>query len=144
GGIWHYAGTPYQSKTRMSGIDEIHIVKDKIFDEVSNEKTQEHVGFKSTVTVLRVEPGSSKIRESYQQESITRYEPVDKGTGIIKLFGSTKSFDQDGKPKVQTDNQTYVQKASPYARIDRQKGLDMHSLFRQFLIDSGRSNLLPD
>lgn len=139
GGIWHYVGTPYKSKTKLSSEDEIHLVKEKLFDPYN----ETSVRFKSVVNVIRVKRSSSIIKESYQQESITTYQPLDDGQDNIKLSASTKSFSEDGKPLFQADNEARVRKLSPYAPVDSVNGKDLNKLFRDFLVSSGRSNLLP-
>lgn len=139
GDIWHYVGTPYKSQTRLSRYDEIHFVKEKNYDAYDDQSVQ----FKSIVNVIRTKRSSSKIADSYQQESITRYVPLDEGTGDIQLTASTKSFDQDGKPIIRADNRARVRKVGKFHEVRFHKKKDMRKLFTEFLIATGRSNLLP-
>ena len=139
GAVWHYVGVPYKSQTRMSRFFEIHYVKEKVYDQYKSDSVQ----FRSIVNVIRTKRSSNKITDSYQQESITRYVPLEEGTGDIQLTASTKSFDQDGKPLIRADNTARVRKIAKFHEVRFHKKKDMRKLFRQFLINSGRSNLLP-
>ncbi|MBK9143615.1 MAG: hypothetical protein IPM23_14020 [Candidatus Melainabacteria bacterium] len=140
GGIWHYAGTPYTSRTRLAYLDEYHLVKSKDFVEGVTDRVE----FRSTVTAVRVDPSTGKIKKTYQQESITIYRPVPGSVDTIELFGSTRSFDQDGRPELENDNQARIRRRAPFQQVDSKDGVDLKALFRAFLIGSGRSDLLPD
>ncbi|HMP50416.1 MAG TPA: hypothetical protein PKD05_02580 [Candidatus Melainabacteria bacterium] len=83
------------------------------------------------------------IKDSYVQESITSYEPLSASTDEIKLQASTRSFDQDGKPLIQADNEARVRRLAEFTPVDRYRERDMRFLFRQFLTESGRYDLLP-
>ena len=139
GGIWHYVGVPYKSETRLSRFDEIHVVSEKRFDSYSESR----VSFRSVVNVIRTKRSSNEIHESYQQESITTYTPLNEGVGDIKLSASTKSFDQEGNPLIQADNEARVYKKEDFKEVRTYKNKDMRKLFKEFLNSTGRSNLLP-
>ncbi|MBI1270997.1 hypothetical protein GC174_11255 [bacterium] len=143
GGIWHYIGVPYKSETRLASVNEIHLVKEKRFDPYSEAK----VSFRSVVNVIRVKRTKDgkdpTIKDSYVQESITSYEPLSASTDKIKLQASTKSFDQDGNPLIQADNEATVKKLAEFTPVDTYRQRDMRYLFRQFLTESGRYELLP-
>ncbi len=141
GHVWHYIGTPYHSKTGLMMFDEYHLVTGKHF----NRSDEEEVAFTSVVTVARVRPIDRHITEVFQQESITSYRPIpSEGGTLIKLSASTKSFDKDGQPLVQTDNVARVKKIRPFTPINQYQGKNMKELFREFLIAKGLTNLLPD
>lgn len=143
GGIWHYIGVPYKSETRLASLNEIHLVKEKRFEPYSEKK----VSFRSVVNVIRVKRTKDErepiIKDSYVQESITSYEPLSASTDEIKLQASTRSFDQDGKPLIQADNEARVRRLAEFTPVDRYRERDMRFLFRQFLTESGRYDLLP-
>jgi hypothetical protein len=138
GDVWHFIGTPYHSKTSMSQFDEYHLVKSKIF----NRCDEEAVTFTTLMTVVRTEYGH-QIKESFQSESITSYSP-DSEPGVVKLFGSTKSFDASGAALKQTDNIARIKQLKPFSEVRTYHGQDMRTLFRQFLVERGLTNLLPD
>ncbi|MEZ4533877.1 MAG: hypothetical protein R3D26_02555 [Cyanobacteriota/Melainabacteria group bacterium] len=143
GGIWHYIGVPYKSETRLTSVTEIHLVKEKRFDPY----TENRVRFRSVVNVIRVKRTNhgrdQKIKESYVQESITSYEPYSANSDDIKLQASTKSFNQDGKPMIQADNEARVKKLAEFSPVDSYRDRDMRYLFRLFLTETGRDDLLP-
>jgi len=138
GGIWHYIGTPYHSKTSLSNFDEIHLVRSKRF----HQSDQSGISFTTAMTVVRVEMGNV-ITESFQQESITSYAPGLE-PGFIQMSASTKSFDAAGQPWRQSDNVAKIKKIKPFAELKTYHGRDMRESFRTYLIANGKSNLLPD
>lgn len=138
GGIWHYIGTPYHSKTTLSQFTEYHLVKSKDFTKADDQG----VAFTTVMTVIRSN-ATSRILESFQQESITTYTPTGE-PGAIEMSASTKSFDANGKPRNQSDNVAKIKQASPFAEVDTYQGKDMKALFREYLISKGLDNLLPD
>jgi hypothetical protein len=137
GGIWHYIGTPYHSKTTLSQFTEFHLVKTKEFTKAD----EEGVSFTTVMTVIRSN-SSSQILESFQQESITAYNPTEE-PGAIEMTASTKSFDANGKPNRQSDNVAKIKQATPFIEVDSYQGKDMKALFRQYLISKKMDNLLP-
>lgn len=139
GGIWHYVGTPYKSQAKLSRENEIHLVKEKEY-EPFNEK---RVRFRSLVNVIRVKRSSSKVKSSYQQESITTYTPVGSSSYRIKLSASTKSFDENGNPLIRADNEAQPRRIKPFEAVKTYRGKDMKALFIDFLKCTGRTNLLP-
>ena len=140
GGIWHYVGVPYKSVTKRGSSDEIHLVREKNYAPY-NEYDLE---FRSYFQVLLVSRSSKKIKDSYQQESITTYRPYMDGTGDIELEGSSKSFDEDGNPLVRSDNEARVKSMAKFKEVRTYKGKDMRKSFREFLLSTGREHLLPD
>ncbi|MDZ4836890.1 MAG: hypothetical protein SGJ27_24170 [Candidatus Melainabacteria bacterium] len=138
GGIWHYVGTPYHSKTSLSQFNEIHLVKSKEF-RIADEQG---VSFTTVMTVIRSN-SVSQILETFQQESITSYTPA-ATPGSIEMTASTKSFDANGKPSRQSNNIATIKQASPFSEVDTYQGKDMKALFCEFLISTDQTNLLPD
>lgn len=137
GGIWHYVGTPYHSKTTLSQFTEFHLVKSKEFTKAD----EQGVSFTTVMTVIRSN-SSGQILESFQQESITTYTPTPE-PGAIEMTASTKSFDANGKPNRQSDNVAKIKQATPFIEVDSYQGKDMKALFREYLISKGLDNLLP-
>lgn len=137
GGIWHYIGTPYHSKTALSQFTEYHLVKSKEFTKAD----EQGVSFTTVMTVIRSN-SSSQILESFQQESITTYTPTAE-SGSIEMTASTKSFDANGKANRQSDNIAKIKQSTPFVEVDVYQGKDMKALFRQYLISRGLDKLLP-
>ncbi len=137
GGIWHYIGTPYHSKTALSQFTEYHLVKSKEFTKAD----EQGVSFTTVMTVIRSN-SSSQILESFQQESITTYTPTAE-SGSIEMTASTKSFDANGKANRQSDNIAKIKQSTPFVEVDIYQGKDMKALFRQYLISKGLDKLLP-
>jgi len=137
GGIWHYIGVPYTSKTRMADYEEIHEVKEKKFLVA----TADLVQFRSVVTVVRVGNDSGRVADSFQQESITTYKPYE--DGLIELSASTKTFDAGGRAVFQQDNQAKIRRARRFSPQDHKEGKDLKELFIQYLTAQGLTNLLP-
>lgn len=137
GGIWHFIGTPYHSKTSMAEFDEYHLVRSKVF----NRADDQALTFTSVMTVVRTYIGH-QIKESYQSESITSYSPDPNG-GFVNLSASTKSFDAQGQPLRQTDNVARIKQIKPFIEVKTYHGQDMRERFREFLIAKGLTNLLP-
>ncbi len=138
GGIWHYIGTPYHSKTALAQFTEYHLVKSKDFTKAD----EQEVSFTTVMTVIRSD-SSSKIIESFQQESITSYKPSQL-PGEIEMSASTKSFEANGAPDKQSDNVAKIKQSSPFKQVDTYQGKDMKVLFRAFLIGRKLNNLLPE
>lgn len=138
GGIWHYVGTPYHSKTTLLQFNEFHLVKSKEFSKAD----EQGVVFTTVMTVIRSN-ATSRILESFQQESITTYKPSSEA-GSIEMTASTKSFDANGQPKNQSDNVAKIKQATPFVEIDSYQGKDMKALFREYLISKGLEKLLPE
>jgi hypothetical protein len=137
GGIWHFIGTPYHSKTSMTEFDEYHLVKSKVF----NRADEQAVAFTTVMTVVRTVAGN-QIQESYQSESITSYSPADEG--FVNLSASTKSFDASGYALRQTDNIAKIRRIKPFLEVKTYHGQNMRERFREFLTAKGLTNLLPD
>lgn len=125
GNVWHYLGTPYTSKAELPNFVEYHTVKSKSAQELS----EQAAAFRSIVSVARVRSGI--VRESYQQESITRYAPEDGFT--ITMAASTKSFDPTGAPLFQQDNQARIKRYAGFHRVDSEHGRNLKLLFEQFI-----------
>jgi hypothetical protein len=139
GGIWHYIGTPYSSKTRLSAFDEYHIVNTKKFGRVDDSM----VSFTTLMTVVRVRSGE-RIGDVYQQESITSYRPAGQDGAYIDMSASAKSFDSLGLPWRQSDNVARIKRLEPFMEVKEYQGKDMRKLFRDYLHFKGFINLVPD
>ena len=137
GGIWHYIGAPYTSKTRLTAYQEYHQVKEKQFL-VANES---QVQFRTLMTVVRVSNINSRVADSFQQESITSYRPVE--DGIISLAASNKTFDANGRAVFQQDNEARIRRYKHFYETDKKDGKNLRELFLQYLEANGLSNLIP-
>lgn len=138
GNVWHYIGVPYNSSSKLTLFAEHHLVSEKKFDRLD----ERMVRFRSMMKVVRV--SFSKISESYQQESITSYEPIEGTDKVINLRASTKTFDDDGRPKLQADNVAQVKRVKTFTEVTDYKGRDMRKLLREYLSNKGLTNLIPD
>lgn len=138
GNVWHYIGVPYNSSSKLTLFAEHHLVSEKKFDRSDAQMVQ----FRSVMKVIRV--SFSNISESYQQESITSYTPIEGTDKAINLKASTKIFDDAGRPWSQADNVAEVRRVKPFAEIHEYKKRDMRKLFREFLTSNGMSNLIPE
>lgn len=136
GNIWHFIGAPYTSKTNLSDYDEIHEVKEKEFLTVSNHQ----VTIRTVVGVIRVS-STGRVKDSFQQESITNYAPME--DGYMKLTSSTKTFSDTGKPLHLQENEADIKRVKAFVERDSADNKDLRSLFRHFLTTNGLSNLMP-
>ena len=139
GGIWHYVGIPYSSKTRLSEFDEHHVVTSKTFDCSDPSR----VSIRSVAAVVRVSHNDRTIIDSFQQESVTTYTPTDL-PGELFLAASTKTFDATGTPTLQGDNTASVHRVKPFAPVHTLNGKQLTQLFRDYLIGHGLAYLLAD
>jgi len=137
GGIWHYIGAPYTSKTRLTAYQEFHQVKEKQFL-VANEA---QVQFRTLMTVVRVSNLNGRVADSFQQESITSYRPVE--DGIIALAASNKTFDANGRAVFQQENEARIRRYKHFYETDKKDGKNLKELFLQYLEANGLSNLIP-
>lgn len=136
GNIWHFIGAPYTSKTSLSDYDEIHEVKEKEFLSSANHL----VIIRSVVGVIRVS-SSGRVKESFQQESITNYGPDE--DGYMKLTSSTKTFSDTGKPLHLQENEARIKRVKAFVERDSYDNKDLRNLFKHYLTTHGLSNLLP-
>jgi len=137
GGIWHYVGVPYTSKTRLTAYQEFHQVKEKQFLKANENGVQ----FRTLMTVVRVSNLNNRVSDSFQQESITRYRPYE--DGVIEMTASTKTFDASGRAMFQQDNEAKIRRYKHFAVINQKDGKNLRELFVQYLQDNGLSNLIP-
>ncbi len=139
GGIWHYVGMPYSSRTKLSEFDEHHLVTSKTFDCSDPSR----VLVRSLAKVIRVQHIDNVILDTFQQESVTSYMPASNGSDLF-LSASTKTFDANGVPVLQGDNTADVKKTKSFTPVEVQKGKNIAQLFRDYLIGHGMAHLLPD
>ncbi|CAN5384750.1 hypothetical protein BH11CYA1_BH11CYA1_32490 [soil metagenome] len=137
GGIWHYIGAPYTSKTKLTAYQELHQVKEKQFLVANDAQVQ----FRTLMTVVRVSNMSGRVADSFQQESITSYRPVE--DGIISLAASNKTFDANGRALFQQDNEARIRRYKHFYETDKKDGKNLRELFLQYLEANGLSNLIP-
>ncbi|MBK7749233.1 MAG: hypothetical protein IPI39_18505 [Candidatus Obscuribacter sp.] len=137
GNVWHFNGVPYTSETRLSDYIEYHKVTSKTF-QVANAN---EVRFRTLMTVVRVSPSTETIIKSFQQESITSYKPD--GDGQIQLTSSIKAFDDNGNAVHETCNTATIKRIKPFVQIDHRDGKDLAHLFKNYLIKSNMTYLLP-
>lgn len=137
GGIWHYIGAPYTSKTKMTAYQEFHQVKEKQFLVANDSQVQ----FRTLMTVVRVSNLNGRVNDSFQQESITSYRPLE--DGVIALAGSNKTFDANGQAVFQQDNEARIRRYRHFNVADRKDGKNLKELFLQYLQANGLSNLIP-
>lgn len=136
-GIWHYIGVPYRSKTRLTNYVEYHDVKEKRFLVAS----QTMVQFRTIMTVVRVDGGTGRISDTFQQESITSYRPLEEG--VIEMTASNKTFDANGRALHQQDNEARIKRYRRYAALNHKDGKDLKTMFVDYLASNGLSNLIP-
>jgi hypothetical protein len=136
-GIWHYIGVPYRSKTRLDSYQEFHDVKEKQFL-VAN---QQMVQFRTLMTVVRVSNSNGRITDTFQQESITSYRPLE--DGVMQLTASNKTFDAGGRALYQQDNEARIKRFRHFSPVNRKDGKDLKALFIDYLAANGMSNLIP-
>jgi len=138
GQVWHYVGVPYTSKSVRTNGEEIHEVKEKQFLKT----TDEVVEFRAVATVLIVDNYSSSIQRTYQQESLTTYEPI--ADDRISMTASTKVFDAAGRPQTLQKNEAIIKRYKHFQTINQKDGKDLKALFREFMTAKGMADLLND
>jgi hypothetical protein len=138
GQVWHYLGVPYTSKTVHTSSEEIHEVKEKQFLKA----TDDEVAFRAVATVLFVDNLSNRIQRTYQQESLTTYQPI--SDDRMSMAASTKVFDASGRPQTLQKNEAIIKRYKHFHPISEQDGKDLKALFRNFLTAKGMADLLPD
>ncbi|MBU6450659.1 MAG: hypothetical protein KGS72_02695 [Cyanobacteria bacterium REEB67] len=138
GQVWHYLGVPYTSKSTRSQAIEIHEVKEKQLVQGGSDE----VTFRAVATVILVDDFTSRIKRTYQQESLTSYQPI--AEDRLSMTASTKVFDAQGQPQTLQENEAIIKRARRFQPIDRKDGKDLKGLFRQFLIAKGLGDLVVD
>lgn len=88
-----------------------------------------------------VNPDTQEILLSNQKECFTRHTPA--GDDGLRVDGSTKIFDMDGKPKVLKLSNMLAVRLKPFEVVDSRDGLNYKELFAEFLKAQGKANLIP-
>ena len=138
GQIWHYVGVPYTSKTVHTNAEEIHEVKEKQFLKANDDEVE----FRAVATVMLIDNISSRIQRTYQQESLTDYQPI--SSDRMSMSASTKVFDSAGRPQTLQKNEAIIKRYKHFQKINEKDGKDLKALFREFMIAKGMGELLAD
>ena len=138
GQVWHYLGVPYTSKSVHSDSREIHQVTDKQLLKASDEEIE----FRAVATVLIIGNDSERIKRTYQQESLTTYQPI--SNDRITMTASTKVFDASGKAQTLQQNEAMIKRSKRFESVNEKDGKNLLVLFRQFMTAKGLADLLVD
>lgn len=103
--------------------------------------SQDKVIIKDVFTELHVNKETNAIIYAAQAESLTRYRPA--RDGVLDTKTSVKFFDQSGMALKGQRNQSFDVRTKPFVPLDSYKGMDLRSLFKQFLIANDKADYVP-
>jgi hypothetical protein len=136
GGIWH-CRLAANGMADCGDYFSVALVQSQEPEVVSQDK----VIIKDVFTELHVNKETNAIIYAAQAESLTRYRP--ERDGVLNSKVSVKFFDQSGMALKGQRNQSFVVLTKPFVPVDSYKGMDLRSLFKQFLISNGKADYAP-
>ncbi len=138
GQIWEFKRAPYTTTAEGARSFTTMLVRNRDPLQVD----QNRVVLRLVETSIIVDKKSRRIIKTMQEEQINTYVPA--GPGTINLQTSIKSFGADGRPQVQETSMRVVTQSAPFQPVNSYQGLDLRSMFRDFMIAKGYGKLLPD
>lgn len=129
GDVWQYEDSPNINKTRDEDKDKIVIyIRESNKPNFIDKNTLVCTTF---YTYSAIEPRSLKIDRTYQSENICTYTLAD--TGEIKREVSSKIFDENGEPLVQSESYSMAKRIYPFRPIDRKGSKNFRAQFVDYL-----------
>lgn len=129
GDVWQYEDSPNVNKTRDED-------KDKIVIYIRESNKLNFIDKNTLVcttfyTYSAIEPRTLKIDSTYQSENICTYTLED--TGEIRRVVSSKIFDENGEPLVQSESYSLAKRIYPFKPIDRKGSKNFRAQFVEYL-----------
>lgn len=137
GQIWEFKRAPYSTTIEGGNTFTTTIVRSRDPVQVN----QNSVVVKMIETSVVVDKRTRRILRTLQQEQINSFTPA--GQGAMNLQTSIKSFGPNGAPQIQETSVRSVTQIAPFQPINVYQGMDLRSMFRDFMLAKGYGNLLP-
>lgn len=138
GQIWYFCGTPSTLVDyNLSTIQNIHSALSLDLVEGSKEK----VIFKNLDQSTYVDLKRFTVTFSEQRETIETFTPA--GDGVVHASSSSRSFNSQGVPYKDAQLESSWRRIKPFENVNTKDGRDLKQLFRNFLKDNGREDLIP-
>ena len=138
GQVWEFKRAPYTSVVEGANTFTTVMVRNRDPLHVD----QNTVVLRLVETSVVVDKRSRRIQKTIQEEQINTYVPT--GGGTMKLQTSIKSFGADGSPQVQETSVRMISQNAPYQPVDVYQGMNLKTMFRDFMLAKGYSRFLPD
>ena len=139
GKIWNYYHVPQRQIVEGSTFDQIFVTR--WYQPLM--VTDETVVLRFMNTCIRVEKGTGKILDVFQQEEIHKLTAVSGGS--YRGAWSLRTFTSAGVKTGHVQHGSYVAvRTGPFSPIDALEGRDLRASFARFLISHGHSELVPE
>jgi hypothetical protein len=137
GQIWHYLNAPYSYVAKLDhgrlGYERVT----RLLVTVSSDYSA--LALKLTGTDTQVK--NQRVTFTSQSEQFSRYTQA--GKDAIRLDGSARYFDMQGKATGQQTSYMMPQLSKPFEVIDEQDGKNLKQSFVDFLKSHGKADLVP-
>ena len=137
GQIWEFKRAPYEATTDGGG----NFTKTFVRSRDPMQVDQNVVVVKLVETSVLVDKRTNRIVRTLQEEQINTYTPS--GGGSMTMRTSIKAFGADGRAQMQETSVRNATQTAPFQPINNYQGMDMRSMFRDFMLAKGMANLLP-
>lgn len=138
GQIWDYIKAPFSYTAKVGRGLVSYINESSILVIRSNDG---EVVRRLTGQDAVVDPDTQEILLSNQKECFIRYTPA--GDDGVRVDGSTKIFDMNGKAKVLKLSNLMAVKLKDFQSVDEKDGQNLKEMFAQFLKSQGKADLVP-
>ncbi len=136
GQIWHYLKAPYSYVTKL---DHGRIGYERVTGSEAVASDDSALELKLTGTDTQVK--NQRVTFTSQSEQFSRYTQA--GKDAIRLDGSSKYFNMQGKATGQQAAYMMPQLSKPFEVIDEQDGENLKQSFVDFLKSHGKADLVP-
>lgn len=138
GTIWHAEILPFRADgNRGNAMDRRYVM-----DMSCLKSEPESVALRFHSNVVRVDPDDSLVETTTQQEEIVTFRPDH--DGMIATTSSTRTFDENGRPIVQSASNAERTKLAEFEPVAQVNGIDLAASLSQFLISRNMQNRLKD
>jgi hypothetical protein len=137
GTIWHAEILPFRADgNRGDSTDRRYVM-----DMSCLQSNPGSVVLRFHSNVFRLDPVYSKIQTTTQQEEIVTFRPDNEG--LIATTSSTKTFDENGKPILQSFSNAERTKLSEFQPVAELNGVNLVSSLNEFLTENKMFDRLP-
>ncbi len=137
GTIWHAEILPFRADGNRGDSTDRRYVMDMSC--LNSSPTAVALRFHSNVS--RIDPGSSRVISTNQQEEIVTFRPD--AQGAIATTSSTKTFDESGKPMIQAYSNAERTKIAEFVPVAQLNGIDLVNSLLQFFSANNMTDRLP-